>query len=273
MTDDRPRPERAVLGYYGRGKERGRLEAGYGPLERERTREILSRVLPRPPATVADIGGGAGVHALWLASSGYSVHLRDPVPLHVEQAEAASRGRGIRLASVEVGNAREVDLGADSVDAALLLGPLYHLREAVDRRKALEGARRILRAGGVLAVAAISRYAPILDGLKLGLLEDRGHLGALDKAQETGRFDPPPHSGFTRAYFHRPGELREEAAAAGFEVLDVVGVEGPGFLLSDFAERWADPRKRAALFEGARRVERVPEMLGLSPHLLLTARL
>ena len=49
MTGDRPRPEREVLEYYGRGKERDRLEAGYGPLERERTREVLSHILPRPP--------------------------------------------------------------------------------------------------------------------------------------------------------------------------------------------------------------------------------
>jgi SAM-dependent methyltransferase len=213
------------------------------------------------------------VHALWLASSGYSVHLRDPVPLHVEQAGAASQEPGLRLASVGVGDAREVDLGTDSVDAVLLLGPLYHLQEAVERRKALGEANRILRAGGLLAVAAISRWAPVLDSLKLGLLEDEGHLGVLDAARETGRFDPLPQSGFTRAYLHRPGELREEAASAGFEVLDVVGVEGPGFLLADFASRWAGPRKRAALFEGARRVERVPELLRLSPHLLLTARL
>ena len=145
MTGDRPRPEREVLDYYGRGKERGRLEAGYGPLERERTREILSRVLPRPPATVADVGAGAGVHALWLAPSGYSRHLRDPVPLHVEQAGAASRKLGLRLASVGVGDARELDLGAASVDAVLLLGPLYHLQEAVERRKALGETHRILR--------------------------------------------------------------------------------------------------------------------------------
>jgi SAM-dependent methyltransferase len=184
MTGDRPRPKREVLNYYGRGKERGRLEAGYGPLERERTREILSRVLPQPPATVAD-GGGAGVHALWLASLGYSVHLRDPVPLHVEQAGAASRELGLRLASVGVGDARELDLGAASVDAVLLLGPLYHLQEAIERRKALGEARRILRAGGILAVAAISRWAPVLDGLKLGLLEDGG-----TSARSTGRKRP-----------------------------------------------------------------------------------
>jgi ubiquinone/menaquinone biosynthesis C-methylase UbiE len=139
------------------------------------------------------------VHALWLASSGYSVHLRDPEPLHVEQAGAASRELGFRLASIGVGDARELDLGAASVDAVLLLGPLYHLQEAVERRKALGEARRIPRAGGILAVAAISRWAPVLDDLKLGLLEDGGHLGALDRAQESGRFDLPPQSGFTRA--------------------------------------------------------------------------
>ncbi len=272
MGEETHRPDREILEYYGRGKERDRLEGGYGPLERERTREVLSRSLPPPPATVADIGGGAGVHALWLASLGYSVHLRDPAPLHVEQAEADARKRRLRLASVGIGDARKVDLDDGSVDAALLLGPLYHLQEAADRRAALEEARRVLRAGGCLAVAAISRWAPVLDGLKLGLLEDEGHLGVLDEAQETGRFDPVPASGFTRAYMHRPGELREEVASAGFEVENLVGLEGVGFALSDFAERWADPRKREALLEAARRIEGVPELLGLSPHLLLVAR-
>lgn len=271
MAGERPRREREVFEYYGRGKERGRLETGYGPLERERTREILSRNLPPPPAAVADIGGGAGVHALWLASLGYAVHLRDPVPLHIEQAEEAARGRGLRFASIGVGDAREVDLPDGSVDAALLLGPLYHLQEASDRREALGEARRVLRGDGLLAVAAISRWGPVLDGLRLGLLEDEEHLGVLDEAQETGRFDPLPQGGFTRAYLHRPDELRAEVESAGFGVSGVVGLEGLGFALADFAERWANPRKRAALLEAARRVEGVPELLGLSPHLLLTA--
>lgn len=272
MTDGVPRPDREILEYYGRGRERNRLVAGYGPLERERTREVLSRVLPPPPSTVSDIGGGAGVHALWLASLGYSVHLRDPVPLHVEQAEEAARERGVRLASARVGDARALDLQDGSVDAALLLGPLYHLQQARDRREALGEARRVLREGGLLAVAAISRWAPILDGLKLGLLEDEGYLGLLDEAQETGCFDPYPGGGFTKAYFHRPAELRGEVEAAGFGALELVGLEGAGFLLSDFEERWANPRKQAALLEGARRIEGVPELLGLSPHLLLVAR-
>ncbi len=131
----------------------------------------------------------------------------------------------------------------------------------------------MLREGGFLAVAAISRWSAVLEGLVRGLLEDEEHLGVLDETQRVGRYNPLPQSGFTKAYMHRPEELRDEVASTGFEVLEVVGLEGVGFaLLSDFAERWEDPRKRTALLEAARRVESVPELLGLSPHLLLSAR-
>jgi ubiquinone/menaquinone biosynthesis C-methylase UbiE len=38
-----------------------------GRLERDRTREVLARFLPAPPAHVLDVGGGPGVHAARLA--------------------------------------------------------------------------------------------------------------------------------------------------------------------------------------------------------------
>jgi SAM-dependent methyltransferase len=164
-----------------------------------------------------------------------------------------------------VGDARALDLGDGSAHVALLLGPLYHLQEAADRRRALQEARRVLRSGGLLAVAAVSRWSQILGGLAVGLLEDPEHLRVVEEAAKTGRFDPKPPSGFTRAYLHRPGELREEVSSAGFGVRDRVGLE-------DFAQRWADPAKRAALMEAARLIEGVPELLGLSPHMLLVGR-
>jgi 2-polyprenyl-3-methyl-5-hydroxy-6-metoxy-1,4-benzoquinol methylase len=100
MTDGSPRPDPEILGYYSRGGERERLQVALGgPLEKKRTREVLGRWLPEPPATVADVGGGTGAHALWLASSGFDVHLRDPVPLHVEQAVEAAQESGLGLAS------------------------------------------------------------------------------------------------------------------------------------------------------------------------------
>ena len=68
----------------------------------------------------------------------------------------------------------------------------------------------------------------------------------VDEAQQTGRFDPLPLTGFTKSYMHRREELREEVSLAGFEVGDLVGLEGIGFVLPDFAERWAIPSEREA---------------------------
>ena len=47
-------------------------------------------------------------------------------------------------------------------------------------------------------------------------------------------------------------------------------MEGPAFLLDDLAERRDDPVARAVVLETARALEKVPELLGLGPHLLAT---
>ncbi len=61
-----------ILAHYEEGVERERLlRGGAGRLEYLRTRELLARYLPPAPTTVLDIGGGAGVYALPLASDGY----------------------------------------------------------------------------------------------------------------------------------------------------------------------------------------------------------
>ncbi|MGP3955133.1 methyltransferase domain-containing protein [Nonomuraea sp. 3N208] len=67
-----------VLGYYERGGELTRLRHGRNRLEFLRTRDVLRRTLPPAPARVLDVGGGAGVHAEWLAADGYEVELIDP---------------------------------------------------------------------------------------------------------------------------------------------------------------------------------------------------
>src|ERR687894_951198 len=117
-----------IRAHYEEGAERERLHrSGAGRLEYLRTRELLARYLPPAPATVLDVGGGAGVYALPLAREGYSVHLIDPVPLHADQARVTSAlQRDAPLASAEVGDARRLMYDDNSVDAVLLLGPLYH---------------------------------------------------------------------------------------------------------------------------------------------------
>jgi 2-polyprenyl-3-methyl-5-hydroxy-6-metoxy-1,4-benzoquinol methylase len=65
--------DEAFLRYYSLGGERDRLAAAGDGLELVRTLELLAQVLPPPPATVLDVGGGPGVYASRLARDGYRV--------------------------------------------------------------------------------------------------------------------------------------------------------------------------------------------------------
>ena len=47
--------------------EATRLAQGACQVEFERTKEVLLRYLPPPPAQILDIGGGPGAYSFWLA--------------------------------------------------------------------------------------------------------------------------------------------------------------------------------------------------------------
>lgn len=264
-----------VLGYYAAGGEARRLSAGTSRLEMVRTREILARYLPPPPAVVLDVGGGPGAYACWLAARGYEVHLIDPVPLHVEQARGASQRQPDRpLASARLGDARCLEAADAAADAVLLLGPLYHLTERDDRLAALREAGRVVRPGGPVLAAGISRFASLLDGLVRGILGDPDYARMVEQdlrdGQHRNRTGRPDY--FTTAFFHHPHELEAEVREAGLEVEALLAVEGPAWLLVDFDARWADPAERGRILEAVRAVEREPSLLGASAHLLAVAR-
>jgi SAM-dependent methyltransferase len=262
----------SVEAYYGLGLEHSRLESPLGQLEFERSQEILRRHLPAAEATIADIGGGAGHYGVWLASEGYRVLHRDLMPLHVEQAAALAAARAVVL-DTAVGDARALDIADASVDAVLMLGPQYHLPDRRERVTALREAHRVVRPDGPVFVAAISRWAPLLDGIVVKR-SYRGHPEVVDLlgVVESSGVLPPLFPGDFSGFCHRPDELLSEATEAGLNHVDLVLVEGLAFALHDLFERWANPADRKWILDAARRIERVPELLGLGPHLLLTTR-
>ena len=207
---------------------------------------------------------------LWLAGLGYQVHLIDAVPRHVEEAQRRSDAAENRINSCRVGDARALPFEDDMADAVLLLGPLYHLTDSAERAQALREAHRVLRPGGVMFAAAISRCASALDGIARDLFADPAFGAIVRQDLETGQHRNETHNldYFTTSYFHRPDELRAEIVAAGFRCDAAVGLEGPGWILSDFAARWADARKREDLLRIARTLENEDSIIGLSAHLL-----
>jgi ubiquinone/menaquinone biosynthesis C-methylase UbiE len=265
-------PEVAL--HYAQGVERDRLTT-WGRLEAERTRELLARFLPPAPAVILDIGGAEGAYALPLARSGYAVHLIDPIPSHIEAARSASSAQSTHpLASVQLGDARDLATSDNAVDAVLLLGPLYHLVDAADRARALSEAHRVLRPGGVLFAVGISRFASTHDGLRSGYIADPRFEAIVEGDLRDGCHRNPDVEGhpewFTIAYVHHPDELLDEARTAGFSNVEIYAVEGAGAWmgLDDYLD---DADMRSTVLRAIRRVEREPSLLGSSPHLMVIA--
>jgi SAM-dependent methyltransferase len=195
------------------------------------------------------------------------------VPLHVEQAWQASGEAAVPLASVAVGDARELQAGDDSCDAVLLLGPLYHLTSKEDRLTALREARRVVRPDGIVVAKALSRFYPVFEGLAAGEQPGPGWM------QDTARFladgqhrnptgDP---ANFTTSYFHRPEELPGEIGEAGLAVREFVAISGSLKLFPGLSHWLESAETRDQVLSLLHLLEAEPSLVGMSQNFVAIA--
>jgi ubiquinone/menaquinone biosynthesis C-methylase UbiE len=202
-------------------------------LERHRTEfavtlRALEVHLPPPPAHILDCGSGPGRYAIELARKGYQVTLFDLSSKELDIAREAAAEAGQEMAGYEVGTALDLSRFADaSFDAVLCLGPLYHLLDEADRRRALEEVYRVARPDAPVFVAFIARYAAHRDtaaNYPERLVEDPDlYQTILDTGCIHPRSDGTPT--FV-AYLAHPAEVQPLCREAGFDVRHVLGVEG-----------------------------------------------
>lgn len=258
MSGESPR-----LGSYEVRSEARRLwRRGSGDLVRLRTWDIFDRFLPAT-GSVADIGGGPGTHATYLAERGYDVTLIDPVERHIAEAEAAAAGRF----KCRLGDARSLDVPDASFDVVVFQGPLYHLADHHDRVAALCEAHRVLRPNGVIIAEVMTRHAMLLDATMKGLISNEASGQDFDFTLETGMTINPDCASDQAffAYLHRIEEIEPEMEEAGFLCSTLIGVEGPAWIMGNLANLVAQP---AALLEVLRKIESEPSLLGVSGHVI-----
>jgi ubiquinone/menaquinone biosynthesis C-methylase UbiE len=273
--NDSNRSQEPISEFYEVYPEAERLSSPAGQLEFERTKDILTRYLPPPPAVVLDVGGGSGPYAFWLASLDYEVHLVEPSPkLLAQAAAAAAQQKHAPLASCQSGDARQLPCHDASADALLMLGPLYHLTEEGERRQALAEAHRALKPDGLLFAAAISRFASTLDSFSSGYFEDPQFRDIVRGDLASGQHRNPTDNllYFTDAYFHLPHELRDEISRGSFEVLRLLPIEGMAVFARDLEELWSKNDTRQAVLEILRQTEDAEAILGATSHLMCVAR-
>lgn len=260
-----------VVDYYSGFDEQTRLSDNWGQIEFLRSQNIISRYLKKTSSVILDVGGAAGRYSCWLAKEGHEVHLIDPVPLHIQQAQAASDAQPeTPLVSCNVGDARQLEFDDEIADVVLLLGPLYHLVESEDRNRCLSEAYRVLKRGGHLFAVGISRFASTIDGLDSGYFLDPAFRKIMRDDLESGQHrNPTKHPAyFMDTFFHHPDELRAEVAGSGFEIAGLFAVEGISYLMKDFDKNWDIEDNREFLLEIIGKIEEEASLIGASPHIM-----
>lgn len=268
--------KRSIEQYYAEFAEQERLNSGMGQLEFERSKRILRRFLPPPPAVIADVGGGTGPYSFWLSELGYETHLVDSSEKLVELCKSRIRAnpQAPSPRSVEVGDARSLSQRDRSSDVVLMFGPLYHLTERSERVRAIREAGRILKPGGYVFAATISRVASFMAAVCEKLLNDATFLSIVEVDLETGKHCNPTDniSFFTDAFFHRNVEIRAELEEGGFSVVTQVPIEGLGSMARDIDSIWAEPHSRKVLLRLLERTEMIEEVSGSSFHIMTVGR-
>jgi ubiquinone/menaquinone biosynthesis C-methylase UbiE len=265
--------ESNIVEYYSKSlfeDDRLQLKSG-GNLEWIRTIDILKRFIPSAPSTILDIGGGTGVYSLWFLNRGYEVNLVDLVPSHIQAAKEKLGSIGSDLKwTAKVGDARDLDFPDASIDIVLLMGPLYHTQKSSERLDILREALRVLKPGGQLFCAIISRFASFLDGLMSGYIRDPEFRkiveGDLQNSCHNNHTDIMEY--FTTAYFQHPDELKQELHRTGFADIQIVGIEGILWATTDWAALRRDKNAWGMSLEFMRRIESDSSVIGASPHIM-----
>lgn len=200
--------------------------------QRHRTEFALTMLaliehMPTAPARVLDIGGSVGRYSIALTQKGYNVTLFDLSQACLNFAAERAQEAGVILSRSMHGNALNLsDLTDASFDVVLLMGPLYHLIESADRNTAIREALRVLKPGGILAAAFITRYAilrTVAKNIPEWIVRD---AAIVNSVLDTGVLQEPPGSGFTDAWLTHPSEVRPLFEQHGLQSLDLIACEG-----------------------------------------------
>jgi len=249
--------------------------AEWARLDRDRvefavTLRALAEYLPPPPARVLDIGGGPGRYSIELSRRGYDVTLADISAAELSLAEQKASEQGVRISALVKADARDLTVFEDGrFDAVLLMGPLYHLLEEADRRRAVAEAVRVARTGGIVMATNITRYAAIRWWAKHLPMQVVERADVYEAQVATGT--TPNAVGFTDLYLMRPAELPALFDGTGVEHVVTVACEGVVSMIRDKLHE-LDPEPWEFWMDLNYRLGKDPDTHGLAEHLLYIAR-
>ncbi len=249
--------------------EHGRLE--HHQLEYELTWRYFDRYLPIHGA-ILEIGAATGRYTVELARRGYQVTAVDLSSVELEQCRQQLVEQGLQAnVRLFVADARDLSsVEGDHFDAALVMGPLYHLVVESDRKLVLQGVVDRLKPGGMIFSAYISRYGILGDLLKnvTDWIENQAEVRSI---LELGK-DPDHYPrGTFRGYFAKVAEIAPLHELMGFETIAVAGVE-PAISADDESYNRLTGTQRKLWLDLLYEISTEESIIGASRHLLYIGR-
>lgn len=240
-------------------------------LEYDLTWRYLNEYLP-PQGSILEIGAATGRYTVELARRGYRVTAVDLSAVQLGQCRQRLVDAGLeKQVHLVVSDARYLAEIADtSVDAVMLMGPLYHLIEEEDRKAALRQATSHLVEGGIIVSALISRFGIMGDLLQKmpQWIEDQAEVrSVLEKGRDSDSF---PRGEF-RAYCAKVAEIAPLHEAAGIETIVMAAVE-PAIAADDTSYNCLGGERRRLWLDLLYEMSTEPSILGASRHLLYIGR-
>jgi S-adenosylmethionine-dependent methyltransferase len=218
--------------------EQSRLDQPLCRIEFASTLRLIDKYFPKQ-GKVCDIGGGTGRYAIELLRKGYLVTLFDLSEEEIRLANIQLNKNGLSAENLIVGDARDLSMfESNAFDAALLLGPMYHIVESNERAKVLQELKRILKPQGVAIIAYLNSWGLIKTGL-VDFPHWYNDISFLRSMLSEHAFAGQSLSGFTECYWSTSEAALQEIKEAGLEVVNYAGAEsfagGMGELLDRLA--------------------------------------
>ncbi|SHI60898.1 class I SAM-dependent methyltransferase [Lutispora thermophila] len=237
---------------------------------------VSTRILDgymNPDDYILDVAAGTGIYTFYYARKGHNVLATDLTPKHIQiiNNKLNDEYKGFHI-KAEVNNAIDLSMFEDNqFDTVLCFGPIYHLIEVDDRKRCINECLRVLKEGGILAIAYINKHyiiPHILAEYNKNVLRDSVIKKVIDngviKAGEEDCF-------WTDAYFSSPIEMEEFLDEFNVKIIEHVATDGISTLLGrviddmteDEYKTWIDYQLKTC---------REKSILGISNHGLIICR-
>jgi S-adenosylmethionine-dependent methyltransferase len=253
--------------------EQKRLDLPLCKIEFASTLRLIDKYFPKQ-GHICDIGGGTGRYTIELLRKGFSVTLLDLSDVEIRLAGIQLNKHELSAEQLIVGDARDMNMLASNIfDAALLLGPMYHIVEPDERAKVLRELKRILKDQGIAIIAYLNSWGLIKTGIV-----DFPHwykdVSFLRSMLDEHAFAGQQLSGFTECYWSTSEAALQEVGKAGFEVISYAGAESFANGMSDLLEQVArdEPEAYENIIEVAAELCELEQYRDSTDHLLIVAR-